>query len=460
MVFILIGIFLLLGVTRSKKVLFFCIFLIPYEGICLKGIGISAYCIISYCLGYFCSKFMIGESFLKRIYYKKYISLISISIFVSLVGFLVIGTYSDLYVTDGSKFIYNPSFHDLLWPLIRYMLSITSGICLYIIICNETRSERDISSSLFAFILSLSYLFVTWIGSFVYNLNLPSFLKMRYSGGGHSFNDLNRFSGYVGEYGLQAEYFILVIVFSLVLVFASKIHLSVKLIPVGAIILAIPMGVSTGTRAFVVILLVFLVLAISFLVFTRAISFGNIICILIAGILISSFVFYKMRGSLLEKRLAQTEEIASSKVTKSEKGMIGKIEKMLNRKYFTAFNDIVKSAGFLGVGPLSIPGVGGIAFCWHSLYYDIYIKFGIIGLFIYLCFYCKLLIDLLKRILEKKSISLHAIFLFALFFSLLLGEYARSYQNQASFMLMYWFLFGIIACANNMTNDLLYKKIP
>lgn len=440
------GIFFLLGLTKSKKGLYFLIFLIPYEGAALRGFGFSGFCVIGYFLGYWIAKARLSKTIWKNIHYRKYILLIIISIIISLFVLAIRQDYSDLTLGYGVT--------SIVGPLMRYMVNITAAIILYILIYNATKTYQDILNYIWVFILSLSYVFITWIGSFVYYLNLPFFLRTKYCAGG-TYGTLHRFAGYVGEYGLQSEYFMFIIAFSILLILSSQKKLERKLIPFIAILISIPMAISTGTRAFLVVLFLFAIIFVSLISFKKGFRLGKRLLIFSSIFIVFAFLQNQIRGSYLLERVSESVEIGQSMQYASD------IDRLLNRPYITEFNNIIKTAGLFGVGPLYIKGVRGNAMCWHSLYYDILIKFGILGFLIYLFFYFRLLSDLYKNIkLKGTSQGFISILFFSLLLSLLIGEYARSYQIETSFTLMYWFLFAIIACANKLKpNSVLNNKV-
>lgn len=439
------GIFFFLGLTKSKKGQYLLIFLIPFEGVGIKGMGFSGFCVIGYFLGYWYAKLKINKGIWRSVHYKKYILLIIISIIISLFVLAIRQDYSDLTLGYGVT--------SIVGPLMRYMVNITAAIMLYILISNETKTHQDVLNYIWVFILSLSYVFITWIGSFVYHLNLPSFLRTAYSGGGVTYGGLHRFAGYTGEYGLQSEYFMFIIAFSLLLILSSQKKLERKLIPFIAILISIPMAISTGTRAFLVIIFLFAIIFVSLLSFKKGVRLGKRLLIISSIFIVFAFLQNQIRGSYLLERVTESVEIGQSIRYTID------IDRFLNRPYITEFNNVIETAGLLGVGPLNIVGVKGNNLCWHSLYYDMLIKFGILGFLIYILFYFRLLSDLYKNIRLKGALqSILPIILFSLFLPLLIGEYARSYQNQTSFMLMYWFLFAIIACVNKMKPDLVLNN--
>ncbi len=431
------GIFFFLGLTKSKKARYFMIFLIPYEGAALRGFGFSGFCIIGYFMGYYYAKSRFNETIWKNVHYKKYILLIIFSLIISSLGLALRQDYSDLTLGYG--------VYSIVEPLMRYMANITAAIMLYILISNEAKTHQDILNYIWVFILSLSYVFITWIGSFVYHLNLPSFLQTQYSGGVITYSYLDRFAGYVGEYGLQSEYFTIIITFSILLILSSKIKLERKLLLLIAIFISIPMALSTGTRAFLVVLFLFSIIFTSLILFKKRVRLGKRLLIISSIFIIFAILHNQMRRSYLLERINESIEIGQSMQYASD------IDKLLNRPYITEFNNVIETAGLFGVGPLHIMGVRGNAMCWHSLYYDMLIKFGILGFLIYLFFYFRLLSDLYKNIkLKGTSQGFISILFFSLLLPLLIGEYARSYQIETSFTLMYWFLFAIIACANKL----------
>jgi len=439
------GIFFLFGLKKSKRGLYLLIFLIPFEGIVLRGVGASGFCVVGYFLGYYYAKLRLNENIWENIHYRKYILLIIISIIISLFMLAIRQDYSDLTL------VY--SVTSIGMPLMRYMMNITAAIMLYILISNEAKTHQDILNYIWVFVLSLSYVFITWIGSFVYHLNLPFFLRTVYAGGGSTYNFLSRFAGYTGEYGLQSEYFMFIIIFSLLLILSSQKKLERKLIPFIAIAISIPMAISTGTRAFLIIIFLFVIIFVSLISFKKRVRLGKKLLIIISIFIVFAFIQNQIQGSFLLERVSESAEIGQSIRYTSD------IDRFLNRPYITEFNNVIETAGLFGVGPLNIIGVKGNEMCWHSLYFDMLIKFGILGFLIYIFFYFRLLSDLYKNIRLKGALQrILPIILFSLFLPLLIGEYARSYQNQTSFMLMYWFLFAIIACVNKMKPDLVLNN--
>ena len=439
------GIFFIFGLTKSKIGLYLLIFLIPFEGAALRSIGITGFCVIGYFMGYWYAKSRLNENILKNIHYQKYILLITISIIISLFAVAIKQDYSDL--------ILNSSDDTIVRSLMRYMINIAASIMLYILISNEIKTYKGILNCVWAFILSLSYIFITWIGSFIYIIDLPKFLQTKYSGLS-SYNDIMRFAGYTREYGLQSEYFMFIIAFSILLIFSPQKKNTRKLISIIGIVLSIPMVISTGTRAFILVLFLFVIIFISLIIFKKKVSYGK--KFLIIGSLSIFMILFStiLRGSFLLERVTKTIDIGRSV------RYINDIDNLLNRPYIAEFNNTVETVGLFGVGPLNISGIRGETntMCWHSLYFDMYIKFGILGLLVYIFFYFKLLSDLFKDIRLKGVLqSIPSIILFSLFLPLLIGEYARSYQNQTSFMLIYWFLFAIIACVNKMKPDFVLK---
>jgi len=436
------GVFFLLGLTKSKKGLYLLVFLIPFEGIGLRGVGASGFCVVGYFLGYYYAKVRLNENIWKNIHYRKYILLIIVSIIISLFILAIRQDYSDLTLGYGVT--------SIVGPLIRYTVNISAAIMLYILISNEVKTHQDILNYIWVFILSLSYMFITWIGSFVYHLNLPSFLRTRYSGGVITYSYLDRFAGYVGEYGLLSEYFVFIIAFSILLILSSQKKLVRKLIPFIAISISIPMAISTGTRAFLIIIFLFAIIFVSLISFKKKVRLGKRLLIISSIFIVYLFIQNQIQGSYLLERVTESVEIGQSiRYTHDA-------DRFLNRPYITEFINTLETVGLFGVGPVNIVGVKGNNLCWHSLYYDMLIKFGVFGFLIYIFFYLRLLRDLSKNLkLRDSSQNFLPIILFSLFIPLLIGEYARSYQNRTSFMLMYWFLFAIIACVNEIKPNLL-----
>ncbi len=437
LLFLLIaGTFFLLGLIKSKAGLSLLIFLIPFEGITIRGFAPTVFCMFGYFFGYCFNKSKNHESAWNNVHYRKYLSLIIFSLLLSLFALVFKENYSELNLGFG--------IYSVMPGLKKYMVNIVSCIMLYIIMTNEVRSHQDILRCIWAFVLSLSYVFISWIGSFVYNLGLPTFLQTRYAGEGMTYGWLHRFAGFRGEYGLMSEYFLIIMALSLVLIFSVRGSQHKRLISLIVVIVAVPMAISTGTRTFMVMLLLFTILSVFFLLLKSKLSMSKKIFMLFMIPVAFAGIFYQLRGTYLLERI---EGIAA--LGQSTSYSASSIDILLNRPYSTTFRDIIEVGGLIGIGPIYVIGVRGNNMSTHSLYFDLIVKFGIIGLIIYFVFYFKLLQGLYKKIRLKNSIP--AIILFSLLLPLLIGEYARSYQNQTSFMLMYWFLFAIIACVNKFS---------
>jgi len=429
------GTIFLLGLRKDKTGLFLSIFLLMYQGVQIKGFEATILYIIFYFGGYFFYKLQKRESIWKNIHYKRYLAFILISLFLSLLALILRGDYSDLNLGIG--------LYSVKRAFRIYMVNFVGAIMLYILITNEIRTHQDILRCIWAFMLSLIYIFICWIGSYVFDLGLPGFLQTKYSGGGATIN-LARFAGLSGAFGLMSEYFLVIIAFSLIFIFSKKTGQNKKLMSIIAAILALPMAISTGTRSFVVVLFVFALIASYLFLKKSTVKLPTKVGILLILPIVFSGIIYQMRKSYLLERLEKTYYLSESLGVSTYT-----IDKILNRPYIQTFKDVREVGGLIGVGPIQLVGVRDNLMCHHSLYYDMLVKFGMIGILVYLLFYFKLAQGLYKKIRFEKRVLY--IFLFSLFISLLLSEYARSYQDQASsFMLMYWFLFALIACVNNL----------
>jgi O-antigen ligase len=265
----------------------------------------------------------------------------------------------------------------------------------------------------------------------------------------------DRFAGYTGEYGLVAEYLFVITVFSIILIIKNNIPLHRKVIGVIVSWISISIAISTGTRTFLVIYFLFILIFLTILFRIKKIRLRNFaIIIIVLFITIVTFIS-ALKGTLLMERFQETEDIGGEKIVYGDQ-----IDNLLNRPYFEEFENVMEVGNIFGVGPLNIVGVRNNAMCWHSLYYDLIIKFGVFGLMVYLIFYTRLLKDLYNKIINKSGENYYLLAaLFVLLVALLLGQYARSYQNQTSFMLMYWLLFAVIAVVNQLPDSQEEKAI-
>lgn len=436
-ILILLTILFALGLQKKINGLYIIIFLIPYQGIYLKGFDISILLIFAYFFGYIYE----NKNFsVRSIHYKKYVISFILIFIISLGVFVFKGQKSDFLLYYGWT-----AKHALL----HYIKPFIASILLYILINNIVHNYNQIRKCLFSFTLSISYYFITWFFDFILNLGIPSFLKTVYQGTDRLRTVVPQFTGYNGEGGLTSEYTLFILAFSFYLFLTSK-KLNKKLFYLLIMTLSLIIGVSILKKSYFFSLAIFILTLTYFFLKQKGFSLNKKIYIL--GLIIILMVFVTWKASTSYVVVAVDAHIERIETV----GISGyKFDALIHRPYQKEFNNFWEVCGLIGIGPISALGVRGNHLATHAHYFDLFMKFGLIGLFIYLLFYFRLLKDLFKLTKNQQL----AYILFALFVALLWGEVSKSYLNQTNYMLSYWFLFAIIACMNKIKANLYRNKI-
>jgi len=421
--------FLLGIIGRNKVGISLCLFFLPYNLFSIKGLGFNLFAIMGFESGYILRSVITHKSIWQNLYYKSYFRLILLSFSLSIFIVFVRQDYSDV---SGFGLISVKS------TSIIFISVYISCLLLYVIIYSTTKSLSELLTFITAFIVSSYYIFLSWVGSFIYNFGLPDFLQMRHSGGGYE-----RFSGFWGDYELTNEYFFIVLILSIITLSNKDSKRSQKILSLGAIIISLPLAVSTGTRSFLVMIALFIIISFILLIFRKNISIARKMSLTFASIIIMIITYFLVsRSYIFSKRFEQTLILAQSGSRN-----IYIFEKIVNRSYSDTYQDILEVGGLFGIGPVFVHNVRGLDMVYHCLYYSLVINFGIIGLIIYLAFFKKLLKDLYINYKSKSNILY--LMLFSLLLSLLVDEIKINFMRQASQILIYWFLFAIIAVVNN-----------
>ena len=412
---------------RTRIGILLCLFFLPYNVFAIRGFGFNAFAIMGLALGYFIKNFITHKSLWKGLFYKKYIILISLSFVLSIFIVLIRQDYSDVSMFTIS--VKSTS--------VNFIGTYTLCLFLYIIISKTLKSLEELLVYITAFISSAYYIFLSWAGSFINFLELPDFLQMRHSGGSYE-----RFSGFWGDYELTNEYSFIVLVLSIIILFNKDSKIYQRVISFGAIMISLPLAISTGTRSFIVMSFVFIIVSLVFYLFRSRISVTRKVSFAIVStlILIVAYIFIA-RSYLFSRRLEQTLIFIQSGGTD-----VYTVEKIVNRSYFETYQDILEVGNVAGIGPVFVHSVRGNFMVYHCLYFALIIYFGIIGLIIYLSFFTRMFKDLYKNYrVENKLLPL---MLFCLLLSLLVDELKTNFMRKPSQMYIYWFLFAIIAVVN------------
>ena len=430
-ILILLTILFALGLIKSINGLYIIIFLIPYQGLSMKGIDLSIMLIFTYFLGYIYDNKRFS---IRGIPYKKYINLLILIFIISIGVFIFKGRNSDFLLYPGWS-VEHALFH--------YIKPFIASILFFILTNNIIQNRNQLIKSISFFTLSIFYYSFTWFFDFILHLPIPSFLKTTYYGSGESYNSLLSFSGYTGESGLTSEYCLFIFILSLYLI-VIKNSFGKKCLYCSTLLLALLVGISTSMKTFIVGIFLILLFYIYFYLRKAKLNLYRNMFYMFMTFILLFFTYYRITQSYLVHRvIVQQERI------QYELGSEYLFDRLIHRPYQGEFNDFLEVSGLIGIGPINALGVRENHLATHSHYFDLFMKFGLIGLLLYLLFYFRMFKDLYKLNLKKNNMpfpnKLLVFNLFTLFFVLFLAEYARSYQNQTSFMLSYWFLFALIA---------------
>jgi hypothetical protein len=437
MIFKMLILFVLLyfffkGYSKSVNELYLIIFLLPYDLVGFRGINISQFAIFAYYIGGLLNRQDKKRTLLKS-KYTQYVKVLVLLFLSGIVIFYTKGIYSD-YLLEGQS---TPS------AVRNYIFNFISSILLYIVIQININTFKQVQKSIEAFILSISYLFITWFFDFLLNLYVPEFLRTVYVGGTRlAYNLVPTFSGYNGEAGLIMEYTMFILAFSFFMYVTTK-KSKIKIVFLLVMIISILMAMSTFMKTYYFGLIIFMLTLAHFFMREKNINPKRKNTIILLIVVIVGFVFVRASNSYIVERFDRQLERSES---------IGrydsKFDVMIHRPYVREFNNFWEECGLFGIGTINALGIRGNHLATHSHYYDLFMKYGLIGLAIYSLFYFQLLRGLIKLTHDKYKVSYHGkiliYVLFSLLLSLLIIEYSRSYQNQTSYMLNYWFLFSMI----------------
>lgn len=242
-----------------------------------------------------------------------------------------------------------------------------------------------------------------------------------------------RFMSLIGDYELTIDYVFITICFCLISFYRDR-----KRFHIVILLIAIFIGVVTGTRSFLVIG-IFYLLGVLLTNIKK-----NKLIIVVLLISIPLFISSGIWSSLIEKytifsRFNETIEQFNNNE---------KVDKIANRDFSKATSDLISNTNILGNGSFNIYKFNGNEMVSHNIFLAMYAKFGLPGLIIllWLLFYTiKLLIRVIKRpadnLIKKESILYLIIFL-----GLIIQELKISALRNVSILLIYTFFIYNIYC--------------
>jgi len=248
-----------------------------------------------------------------------------------------------------------------------------------------------------------------------------------------------RFCGLFGGYELFIDYIMIVITFSLWFILKRKYVLLSYI----TLIISLFLAILTGTRSFIVvfIIFVFVYVLLAFIKSERKIkNFLRVIMIFIFLFIMFEYFTPEIFISTLSFRSQETLNYIGFE----------NIEKVSNRDWSEAFPIVINQGGVLGHGAFLSTEFFDHYMIPHCLYFDIYSKFGILGI---LCLII-LFINILKislNIWKNDRIRISGKSLFpALLIALFVQQIKISSLRYIHTILIYAFLFIVIYSLYNI----------
>ncbi|MGE5402745.1 MAG: O-antigen ligase family protein [Ignavibacteriales bacterium] len=304
-------------------------------------------------------------------------------------------------------------------------------VILYLKIMVNYAGDSELQDKLlYIFTLTPFLHFIAYIFSIVGLANLlPAFMST--VGGNYSYGTIYRFWGLLGDYELIVDYAMVSIASSLILIIKGK-H---KVISLASIIVSIFCGLLSGTRSFLIIVPLFILVYIigvlkdtntvkNILKATASFSILLVILIFIQQNYLPTFTIFE--------RLENTRYLVSS----------GNWAEASNRPFWDAIPDIINESMLLGNGSLAINLINKNEMVSHNIILSSYARYGIIGIILTLYIFMisfKKLLAIFRRISGKnRKVVLVWI---ALLVSLFAQEMKISAIRSLAPILIYAFMF-------------------
>lgn len=451
--------FILGLVPKSKYGLFFIIFLIPFSGKSLSiGYFTSSFLtptILAFSLGYFAKKGKIIFTNLYLVRYKANILLILVCHCISIFA---------LIFNDVPR---NVSFFgdDVFQAVINYTSSIVAGIILYMLILFEVKAYEDLLFFLKTFIVTLFFLSLVVFFSSYMHVPLPNIIKpisytlVHYKTEITSLQtDLTKQSNFAGFHGYMenfAEYLFIIFSFGFILIDNKKRNNIV--FGVFCIILTLIFSVFAAIKAYPFMIIYFIILYFILCKNSKmCLKVLLIMFLLIIGVI--SFNDF-LKNTWFFSRIMELNSRYSS--TCNSNSIFERIVVFLGREdLIPMFPHIIAAGGLFGLGPFIIVSLRNSVIPFHNLYYQIYLNYGLMGFIIFMCFFIRILVSLVKAraVANPKLFPIINGFI-SLFIVLLLEQMKVSSFRLHSGIFTFWFLFGLFSSVVNLVDSVKYKNI-
>jgi hypothetical protein len=408
-----------------------CLFMLPYNVISYRSIGLNAFLISGLFIGAIIKRKTIEVPF------KGFFYCFAILLFIS--AFLP--SLKNYEFDRRIDFDENFSLESINRNVIKYTVYFYLGYRLILMIIDNTKNIKNLLYFITSFNLCTLYFFIPYVGSYQYHLNLPTFINELDSTGNtiHGFANARRFSGFWGDYELTNELMFIVASLSFFVFINPHVTKKQKIFSLITGILAIIMALGTGTRSLIIMfaILAFLYMSMQFS-FTKISIFKKITLLTLPILMYLGFNYLVVNSTIQVfnrfSDISQSYEAASSSNTA--------FDNLMERNYSQTYMDILEIGGLYGTGLIVIYSINGYNTVFHCLYYQLILNFGILGLIATLILIFQIGIRLLSQILKFKNSS-HMLML-SLFVSLLTDQFKINLLRQSSHILTFLFLIAIM----------------
>lgn len=376
---------------------------------------------------------------------KEVIILFLLSIMTSFIGYIYNGLPANVTILNYEVEVSN---------LINYIAVMISSMVLYAILVKNIYSGKDWFFYIKIFLSGLLFLGVIYILSGPLHLNLPGFLQpitvdeygQEIRGVSESIFAQTRFAGYVGYYENFVEYLVIEIALAIILIFKRKKRLDL-IWGISVIGTSLLFGLISGTRSFPILLIINFILILVFQlrggvkkqsIYSGILAIGGFVIIYLSLPFFSDSLLVTRFSSMGIHNLTDVFALLTADPGNSFFTLINRGNMLIY------FDQIIKTSGFIGVGPLTIHTLSGTDMVFHSSYYGIYVSLGLLGLISFLLLNVKIMNGLRQALKNNKSEIMYSICL-SLIITLLIDGIKVSFWRIPPTVFIYWFVFALIA---------------
>ncbi len=444
LVYIIVSIiFFLYGFSSKYKTgLRLIIFLLPFSSIELfqwnVSLSIVSLLIISYATGYvFSGKGTFDK--LSLIPFRIHILLFCLLVFLSAFSLIIFELNPNIEIIQDT----------VTENATNYLTSTFMAIILYALIVTNTSRNEDLLACMRSFSYSLLFLFIIVILNDMSSINLPSFLKpitvLDLPGGQlqvrsdislFSFNTY--FAGFHGYVENFAEYLFVTFVLSFIISFHYKRFTVHYFVALSALSISLSFAVIAASKAYPIMVGIFLLLTVFLLR-----RFNSRIILLVFSIIVISYfyIFNYLSDMFISTRFfALYQKYTGEKTLYSLTALISRPDIV----YY--FLDIIRNAGILGVGPITVWKISGSDIPFHNLFYSIYLSLGPLGFIALFSLYIRYIALSMHTYINSRGPWKNTALSFLLLLSILLLEQIKVSSFRISYgIFQFWTLLGLIA---------------